>query len=166
MSTTEAVTLRPMTRQDIDRVLVMERDLFADEGPWSAYAFRTELASDTYYLVAVDESGELVGYAGLAVLGRPGHLETEVRTIAVDRRMQGRGVGTALLTALLAKADELEAPVFLEVRTDNEPALRLYERYGFERIGLRKRYYQPAGVDAYTMRREARVGAGVEGATD
>src|SRR5690606_23211301 len=122
VSAENAVTLRPMTGQDIDRCLVLERELFAEEGPWSAQAFRTELSSDTHYLVAVDSSGEIVGYAGLAVLGRQGDaggVETEVRTIAVAPRARRRGIGTALLTALLSKADELDAPVFLEVRVDN-----------------------------------------------
>ena len=41
--------------------------------------------------------------------------------------------------------------MLLEVRVDNEPALALYQRFGFERMGLRKRYYQPEGIDAYTM---------------
>lgn len=41
--------------------------------------------------------------------------------------------------------------MLLEVRVDNIPALALYERFGFARMGLRKRYYQPEGVDAYTM---------------
>jgi len=41
--------------------------------------------------------------------------------------------------------------MLLEVRVDNVPALALYERFGFTRMGLRKRYYQPEGIDAYTM---------------
>ena len=41
--------------------------------------------------------------------------------------------------------------MLLEVRVDNVPALGLYERFGFIRMGLRKRYYQPEGIDAYTM---------------
>jgi [ribosomal protein S18]-alanine N-acetyltransferase len=53
-------------------------------------------------------------------------------------------------------ADELGATVFLEVRTDNEPARALYEAEGFAVVGLRKRYYAPSGADAYTMRREPR----------
>jgi ribosomal-protein-alanine N-acetyltransferase len=62
------------------------------------------------------------------------------------------------LRGLLLRTDELNAPVFLEVRTDNDRAVMLYERHGFTRIGLRERYYQPSGADAYTMKREARSG--------
>ena len=43
--------------------------------------------------------------------------------------------------------------VFLEVRTDNEAAIRLYQSAGFVNVGLRKRYYRVSGADAYTMRR-------------
>jgi ribosomal-protein-alanine N-acetyltransferase len=89
------------------------------------------------------------------VAGRPPHVEAEVHTIGVDPEHQGRGVGGALLRALLARADELRATTFLEVRTDNETAIALYRKHGFEIIGLRKRYYQPSGADAHTMRRPA-----------
>ena len=51
-------------------------------------------------------------------------------------------------------ADAARATVFLEVRTDNEAARRLYEDEGFTVVGLRKRYYRPSGADAHTMRRE------------
>jgi ribosomal-protein-alanine N-acetyltransferase len=86
-----------------------------------------------------------------------------VHTIGVAPEHQGQGIGKALLQALLARADEFEAPVFLEVRTDNTTALALYERHGFERLGIRKRYYQPSGADAYTMVRPARTRDGVAG---
>ena len=52
--------------------------------------------------------------------------------------------------------DPLHATVFLEVRTDNDTARALYESAGFAVVGLRRRYYQPSGADAHTMRREPR----------
>jgi ribosomal-protein-alanine N-acetyltransferase len=48
----------------------------------------------------------------------------------------------------------------LEVRADNEPAIALYRREGFERIAVRRRYYEPEGVDAWIMRRRPLPGAG------
>ena len=52
----------------------------------------------------------------------------------------------------------------LEVRTDNEPAIGLYESVGFVKMGVRKRYYRISGADAYTMRRDAGVSSESGGA--
>jgi len=147
-----------MLRRDITQCVKIERILFPDDDPWSAQAFHAELDAGGYYLVArPDDTEQVIGYAGLAVVGRRlGEFEASVHTIGVEPEYQSMGIGTALLRALLARADALQAPVFLEVRTDNESALALYERHGFARIGLRKRYYQPSGADAYNMMRPAK----------
>lgn len=151
--------LEALRRSDIPRCVEIEKILFAGDDPWSARAFHAELEAGGYYLAArADDTGELIGYAGLAVVGRRlGEFEASVHTIGVEPDFQGQGAGTALLRMLLARADELLAPVFLEVRTDNTSAIALYERHGFTRVGLRKRYYQPSGADAYTMTRPART---------
>lgn len=148
--------LEPLRDKHVRRCVELERILFAGDSPWSARAFHAELEAGGYYLAALTDDGRLAGYAGLAVAGTPDDWEASVHTIGVHPDFQGQGVGTALLRALLARADELNAPVILEVRTDNESAIRLYERHGFSRIGLRRRYYQPSGADAYTMMRQAR----------
>jgi [ribosomal protein S18]-alanine N-acetyltransferase len=159
----ERVKLARRRRRDVRRCAEIEKLLFATDDPWSAAAFHSELDSGAYYIGAYRDlghgptgDGELVGYAGLAVVGRKGDVEAEVHTIGVLPSEQGAGVGTALLRVLLIRADELDAPVFLEVRTDNEPAISLYEKHGFVQVGFRRRYYQPSGADAYTMRRPAR----------
>ncbi|WP_116041369.1 ribosomal protein S18-alanine N-acetyltransferase [Amycolatopsis palatopharyngis] len=145
--------LEPLRRKHIPRCVALEKQLFPGDSPWSAHAFHSELDAGAYYVAAVTDEDVLAGYAGLAILGPRGDQETSLHTIGVDPAFQGMGVGTALLRTVLERADELAAPVFLEVRTDNERAIGLYERHGFERIGLRKRYYQPSGADAYTMKR-------------
>jgi ribosomal-protein-alanine N-acetyltransferase len=71
----------------------------------------------------------------------------------VDPEHQRRGIGRALLQAILDHAEG--ATVFLEVRTDNDSAIRLYRSEGFDVIGIRRRYYRPSGADAFTMRRQA-----------
>jgi [ribosomal protein S18]-alanine N-acetyltransferase len=148
------VQVLKLRRADLRRCAELEQELFPGDDPWSQRAFISELDQGHHYIGAY--LGErLIGYAGLAINGRPPHVEAEVHTIAVEPAHQGRGVGELLLRGLLTRADEKRAAVFLEVRTDNEPATRLYRKYGFEVVGLRKRYYQPSGADAHTMRRPA-----------
>ena len=146
--------LRP---DDVERCAELEQVLFPGDDPWSADAFRSELASPhTHYVAARDDEGRLIGYAGLARLGTGVHPEAEVHTIGVDPELRQRGIGGTLLDELLRVADAWGGPVFLEVRTDNAPAIALYRREGFEIVGTRKRYYQPSGADAYTMCRPDR----------
>lgn len=77
----------------------------------------------------------------------------DVQTIAVSRDHWGTGLGSRLLTELLRAATAFEcAEVMLECRVDNVRAQKLYERFGFEVIGVRRGYYQPGNVDALVMR--------------
>jgi ribosomal-protein-alanine N-acetyltransferase len=128
--------------------------------------YRDELArGDTrFYVVAEfhlegeddDEDDEgstepvMVGYGGLIAYDDEAH----VATLGVAKALQGEGVGSLLLDALLAEADKRSPVVLLEVRADNEPAQRLYERRGFTEIGRRRGYYQPSGADAVVMKRK------------
>lgn len=143
----------PLHTDDADRCAELETLLFPGDGPWSADSFRSELASPHNRYFAAKTDGTLVGYAGLARLGTAVHPESEVHTIGVDPDARRRGIGRALLSELLGVADRWGGPVFLEVRTDNDAAIALYRGEGFEIVGTRKRYYQPSGADAYTMRR-------------
>jgi ribosomal-protein-alanine N-acetyltransferase len=132
---------------DIEPVVALERALFEDA--WSPELFWDELAQgDSRTYVVAEEDGEVVAYAGLAEMPD----EAYVQTIGVARAHQRRGLGATLLTTLLDDARRRGAPrVGLEVRIDNEPAIRMYERFGFEAIAVRKRYYQPSGTDALVM---------------
>lgn len=147
--------LAELRHSDLARCADLEKVLFPGEDPWSEAAFASELRRGHYYVGAFNESGLLIGYAGLAVAGHA-QPEAEVHNVGVDPAHQRKGVGRALLRALLAHADKLGAPTFLEVRTDNDSAISLYQAHGFEVMGLRKKYYQPSGADAYTMRRPVR----------
>ncbi|MGC1215048.1 MAG: ribosomal protein S18-alanine N-acetyltransferase [Micromonospora sp.] len=134
----------------IDQVLPIEADLFGAE-QWSPPMFWNELANGHHYLVATDDGGDVLGYAGLA-LAAPD--EAWVQNIAVRRDAQRRGIGRILLEALLAEAAQRGArSTLLEVAADNAPAQRLYATYGFEPIGIRRGYYQPSNTDALVMQR-------------
>jgi ribosomal-protein-alanine N-acetyltransferase len=131
--------------------LPIEEDLFGTE-KWSPAMFWNELAQRHYYLVALDDD-EVVGYAGLSVVDND---ESWVQNIAVRRDAQKRGVGRALLEALLAEAARRGArKTLLEVAVDNTPAQRLYATYDFEPVGIRRGYYQPSNTDALVMMRSA-----------
>jgi len=153
VTTTDPVTLTKLTPADAERCADLEAQLFPGDDPWPARAFLAELAAKHLYYVAARTADQLVGYAGIARLGRRAPFEYEVHTIGVDPAFQGLGIGRRLLTALLEFADG--AAVYLEVRTDNAPAIALYENFGFQIMGVRKRYYRISGADAYTMRRPA-----------
>ena len=122
--------------------------------PLAGRAFLAELDAKHNHYVAARARDELIGYAGIARLGRIPPYEYEMHTIGVDPAYQGRGIGRRLLTDLLELA--AGSVVFLEVRTDNVAAIALYESVGFVSVGLRKRYYRVSGADAYTMKTEIR----------
>jgi ribosomal-protein-alanine N-acetyltransferase len=150
-----------MTLDDLPGVLELEALLFTDDA-WSEETYRSELADvdGTRHYVVLEDEGVIAGWAGLAAVGGQG----DVLTIGVRTERQGQGLGAGLLSALLEEAAVRGCrEVFLDVRADNDRARRLYERFGFTPIGVRKRYYQPSGVDAIVMVRETRQGdVGVE----
>lgn len=129
----------------------LEGELFG-RGAWNANMVREELDAParTYLLDVLGEAERAVvrGYAGFWYDGE----DAELMTIGVGKAYQRQGIAAALLQALVDEAKRQGASrMLLEVRVDNDPALALYQRFGFERMGLRKRYYQPEGIDAYTM---------------
>ncbi len=156
---TATVRIREMRWWDIAPVLELERELFPHDA-WSKGLFWSELAharganANRRYVVAEDlpaagGAPRIIGYAGLAAIDGTG----DVQTIAVDRDHWSTGLGARLLSELLTTATAFEChEVLLEVRVDNTRAQRLYERFGFEPVGVRRGYYQPGNVDALVMR--------------
>lgn len=143
------VTIRPATGADVDAMMTIEQAVFGATA-WSPEQMADELdrIGDTrWYAVAV-AGGRVAGYVGL-YLSPP---DADVQTIAVAAGHQGEGIGRDLLAAAVAYAWESGCSrMFLEVRADNDAALRLYRTAGFERLGRRRNYY-PDGTDAVTMR--------------
>ena len=153
--------LRRMLPADLDGVIALEHELFPDDS-WSPETFAAEVVqppdSRLYLIAEAAEAAEaarpvLAGYAGMMFV--PGGTQADVLTIAVRPDQWGQGTGSALLGALLGTArDHGCAEVFLEVRADNPRARGLYQRRGFEEIGVRRGYYQPSGTDAIVMRKD------------
>jgi [ribosomal protein S18]-alanine N-acetyltransferase len=146
------VVYGPLHRTDAARCAELEAQLFEGDDPWPARAFLAELEAKHIHYVAARTDDKLVGYAGIARLGRKQPFEYEIHTIGVDPAYQGQGIGRGLLTEAAKFASG--GVIFLEVRTDNQAAIALYESVGFVTVGVRKRYYRVSGADAYTMRRD------------
>ncbi len=109
-----------------------------------------------YSLVAV-VGDRVVGMAGLHTNSRPRRRHAATVGIGVHDEWQGKGIGTALMRAGIDLADNWLnlTRLELEVYADNEPAIRLYERFGFEREGTLRQHAFRDGhyVDSYVMAR-------------
>jgi len=151
--------VRAMARSDLLEVAQIEARIF--QFPWSFGNFADSLAAgyDGWVFEAIESPGGLLGYA--IVMWLPD--EVHLLNLSVDAAVQGRGLGGGMLDWLTADARGRGArSMLLEVRPSNTPALRLYERKGFHRVGLRRRYYPAhdgAREDAIVMVR--RLDAGV-----
>jgi len=149
----EPLALSPMTLDDLDDVLAIERQSF--QTPWSREAFRYELTQNRVARSMTVRAGtRLVGYLCLWEIGH----EIHITNLAVHPSFRRRGAARALLGRILEDARASAATlVFLEVRPTNTEALTLYESLGFRVIGRRKGYYFDTGEDALVM--EARLDA-------
>ena len=142
--------IRPMTHSDLARVLEIEVDLFPVDA-WSEDLFLGELAevSISRDVSVATLDSEIVGYASFRYVGKQG----DMNTVAVASNQQGKGIGTALMDWLESQAALRNVrEIFLEVRSDNEAAIKMYDARGYERIDIRRNYYGNT-IDANIMRK-------------
>jgi len=150
----------------------IEHDSFPS--PWSARAYRHDLLENdlSHYFVVRQRSLErpelsllarvrrslgvgirpaILGYGGFWLMAGEAHIST----IAVQPNWRRRGIGELLLVAMLDRATELGAEIAtLEVRVSNVTAQNLYHKYGFQQVGLWRRYYRDRDEDALIMSTE------------
>lgn len=146
--TEQGIQFVPMQSFDLEWVAKQDQDLYPF--PWSAGNFADSMAAG-YSCWIMREAGERVGYAVLM----PVLDEAHILNISVVKSRQRGGLGRLLLNHLGKVARDAGArQIFLEVRPSNLPALALYDRVGFERIGRRKGYYPAVAgrEDAIVMR--------------
>lgn len=137
--------IRRMTLADVDGVHAIEEATFPR--PWTREDFVKEMTQNACarYLVA-EQAREIVGFAGAWIVLDEAH----ITNIAVARARRGQGVGKALTRGLLQYAANLGVVyATLEVRRSNGVAQGLYKGLGFVYVGLRKRYYEDNGEDAF-----------------
>ncbi|RDI99274.1 GNAT family N-acetyltransferase [Dyella solisilvae] len=147
MPATAAVRVRRAELSDLDDLVALEESSFATDR-LSRAQYRRHLDSETaQVLVASANHRRFLGTA--VVFFRKGTRVARLYSIATRAEARGKGVGSALLEAAEQTARRRRCKVLrLEVRTDNEAAISLYERLGYERIGRYKRYYGD-GADAW-----------------
>jgi [ribosomal protein S18]-alanine N-acetyltransferase len=141
------IEISRMRRRHLRGIMAIERQVYPR--PWSPSLFVSEMTTgrNRAYMVAL-EGRSVVGYAGLISYGDEAH----VTTIAVDPEYQRLKIGTRLLFELVQEAIEMGArAVSLEVRVTNWGAQRLYGRFGFRPVGVRRNYYQETNEDALVM---------------
>ena len=139
-----------MQSSDIPEVKSLEDTLFPVDA-WTQDMFHNELAEVgiSREVMVARQAGQIVGYVSLRYVADEG----DIVTIAVDASVQKQGVGTLMMDWLESTAKVRGVRnLFLEVRSDNIPAIAMYLARDFERIDLRKNYYG-TGVDAYVMRK-------------
>ena len=145
---------RDMAALDIPSVVSLEREIYPADA-WTVWQFKEELAGvprTRKYVVATDEGGAVLGYAG-AYCPASG-VETDIQTLTVTLSKRRQGVGRELLRILISWAKERNSPaVLLEVRDGNEEASPLYISEGFTAISRRKKYYATGG-DAVIMKKD------------
>ena len=137
--------IRPLAYADLPQVIAIERRAFPT--PWSLAMFVLELSKPSGICLAALDDDRLVGYLVCSRYDTIWHL----MNVAVDVRLRRQGLATALLDRLFELADRRGVQYTLEVRTSNEAAIRLYERYGFETAGRRRAYYHDNREDALIM---------------
>ena len=130
------MTLREWTAADIPAVKTIEETCFS--APWSEKALAEELDVPSAIFVTALDSGNVAGYIGMHHLGDVGY----ICNVAVSSDYRRRGVAGALLEHLIdyAHGNSL-SEITLEVRTSNQAARNLYEKFGFERLGTRPNFY-------------------------
>ena len=156
------MNLRELAPADAPRCAELEKVLFPGETPWTEAVFKQEMAQPFNFYLGVEgsldpaapEVGQepvLLGYAGIGMMGPAADPEFEIHTIGVDPKAQRRGIARMMMDNICYIADLKSAPIFLEVRVGNDPAIELYRHYGFSIEGIRRNYYQPSGADAHVM---------------
>ena len=148
------VRIVPMTADHLDEVAELERICFST--PWSRNMLAEELDNAlSAFLVALDESGKVVGYAGLQVVLDEGY----ITNVAVCPECRRQGIAGKLLQVFLdfAQGNHL-AFLTLEVRASNYDAIALYGSRGFRSVGRRKNYYEHPKEDAIIMTKEFAYG--------
>ncbi len=139
--------IRKMVLKDLPEIIKMEKELFT--APWSEYMFLEEINNHYAYILVNKGNKEIIGYVcGLKLFD-----ELSITNLAVKKEFQRCGFGEKLIKSIIKKLLEEKCfKFFLEVRESNQPAIKLYEKFGFEQIGIQVNYYNNPVENAVMMK--------------
>ena len=138
-----------MKAEHVPQVAQLEKLCFAD--PWSEMSIASELRNIWSYWVVALDGDQVVGYVG----SQSSCDETDIMNIAVHPDWRRRGIAEQLIDSLILELKKRGShALMLEVRASNAPAIGLYEKMGFQHVGLRKNYYRDPKEDALILRKE------------
>lgn len=142
------IEVRRATAGDLDAIDAIEQHSF--KTPWPRSTFEGELTREWAHLDVGLLDGHIVAFCNYWIVVP----ELQILAIATHPDFRGRGIGAAMLRAVLdaaaARGCQLAS---LEVRAGNKPAIALYERADFKTVHVRARYYQDDDEDALVMMR-------------
>lgn len=144
------ITVRRAEERDLNAITLIEARCFEGQDPWSRNAFYNEIvenADRTLYLIA-EKDQTVIGYMGVWKILDEGH----ITNVAVDPDHRRQHIAEKIIEEMIKRTSEEGITSWtLEVRADNEPAIRLYEKMGFREEGVRPGYYEYDGTDALIM---------------
>lgn len=140
-----SIEIRKMNLFDLDNLkdrLSSEFDNF-----WSYNILEDELKSENSYFIVATDDNEILGFAGLKIILD----ESDVMNIVVRKDQRQNGIGSVMLEYLINYSKSLDLKtITLEVNENNLSAIHLYDKFNFDHIGIRKRYYKDSS-DAIIM---------------
>lgn len=142
-----AYTVCDVTAAHIPQIEVLEQQCFST--PWTAELLRSQMKDAQHeFIAALSPEGTVLGYVGMMYVLDEGYISN----VAVSPEHRRQGIADTLIESLCAICETLKLSfVTLEVRSGNMPAIALYEKHGFHRVGLRKNYYERPKEDALLM---------------
>lgn len=131
------IEIKEMQEIDLEKIKDILQTDFDDF--WNYNILKEELkAENSKYIVATIKD-EIVGFAGIKIA----YDQADIMNIVTRKDYRNKGIGTLLLNELISICKEFKAnSIFLEVNEENKPAIKLYEKVGFESVSIRKNYYK------------------------
>lgn len=148
----EELRIRLMKEEDLEAVCRIEKEAFSM--PWTEKGFADALTLPHALFLTAEVQGQAVGYCGFYQSLE----EAEITNVAVKAEFRGRGIADQMLKELMCLGKERGVLSYmLEVRISNAPAIHVYESLGFEKQGIRKRFYEKPVEDAVIMWRHCQI---------